>query len=147
MNKKIIIIPIFVIVIISGLFIIKFSEKESDVTTGLFFLSMTNSDYYSDGIYMIQEYTEEGEYSFRFTPSGSSPKILSITLSGENFDFHEDFKLKSIAHDAWNGEKYYTWEYVGKKTILISEEQEVTITVDPNGSVNGEYSVGLMKNK
>ena len=70
---------------------------------------------------------EKGEYFFRFVPNGSSPEILSITLSGDTFDFSEDFKLVGIPHQTEISE-YFTWKYDGQKNIVIPEMQEVSIT-------------------
>jgi len=132
------------IIVVSWFFLVSSSEKESDVTSGVFFLLITNPDLYSNGVYTNEYTARQGEYTFRFTPSGSSPETLSITLKGENFDFHEDFKLKGTSHETWNLQEYFTWEYLGEKTVLISEDQEVSVIVNPNGNVMGEYSVGLI---
>ena len=88
---------------------------------------------------------DKNKYSFRFVPNGSSPKILSITLKGENFDFSEDFRLRSISHQTGISE-YFTWEYDGQKIITISEMQEVSITINPNGDVMGSVSVDILEN-
>lgn len=84
---------------------------------------------------------EEGQFTFDFVPNGSSPKILSITLSGDNFDYSEDFVLKGTKHEAGLGE-FYTWEYLGQDTIFISEDNTtIDIAIDPNDNTQGSVSV------
>ena len=82
---------------------------------------------------------------FRFVPNGDSPKNLSITLKGENFDFMEDFKLQGELHETGISE-YYTWDYQGQKLIQVDSNQKVTILINPNGNVLGSVSVDLIKN-
>ena len=85
------------------------------------------------------------QYFFRFVPNGSSPEILSITLSGDTFDFSEDFKLVGILHQTEISE-YFTWEYDGQKNIVIPEMQEVSITINPNEKTLGSVSVDILEN-
>ena len=143
MNKKILIIPIVVIIII---FVVIFSldppEKNDNV---VFHATLADPDLYTNGVYTDVFTIDKGKYSFRFVPNGSSPEILSITLNGENFDFSEDFKLQSIPHQTGISE-YFTWEYDGQKIIVISEMQEVSIIINPNGNIMGSVSVDILKN-
>ena len=44
------------------------------------------------------------------------------------------------------GYGYYTWEYDGEETIVISEMQEISITINPNENVMGSVSVDILKN-
>ncbi|MGI9566366.1 MAG: hypothetical protein ACR2LL_05055 [Nitrosopumilus sp.] len=145
MNKKIITIPITVIVLV---FIVNFSlESTPDEDNGVtFHVTLANSNLYVNGSYTEKFTVKEGNYIFRFVPNGSSPEILSISLNGPNFDFYEDFKLRSIPHQTGISE-YFTWEYDGQKTILVSEIQEVTININPNGNVMGSVSVDILENK
>jgi len=142
-NKKIVIIPIVVVIII---FVVIFpldpSEKNDNVA---FHVTLADPDLYTNGVYTDTFTIDEGEYSFRFVPNGSSPEILSITLTGENFDFSRDFKLKSTSHQTGNSE-YFTWEYEGQKIILVDEIQIVSIIINPNGNVMGSISVDILKN-
>ena len=143
MNKKILIIPIVVIILIFvAIFSLDPSEKDSNI---VFHITLADPDLYTNEIYTEVFTIDKGEYSFRFVPNGSSPEILSITLNGNNFDFSEDFKLESTSHQTGISE-YFTWEYEGDKTVLISEMQEISITINPNGNVMGSVSVDILEN-
>jgi len=143
MNKKIVLIPIIMIITIFVV-ISSFdpSEKNSNV---VFHVTLADPGLYANGVYTDTFTINEGEYSFRFVPNGSSPEILSIILNGENFDFYEDFKLESTSHQTGTSE-YFTWKYVGQEIILISEMQEISITINPNGNVMGSLSVDILEN-
>ena len=142
MNKKIWIIPIVIIVGFAIVFSFDSSEEDSSV---VFHITLADPDLYNDGIYTDAFTINKGEYSFRFVPNGSSPKILSITLNGDNFDFSEDFKLESTSHQTGISE-YFTWEYQGGEIISISEMQEISIIIDPNGNTMGSVSVDVLEN-
>ena len=143
MNKKILIIPIVAIILIFvAIFSLDPYEKNSNI---VFHITLADPDLYTNGIYTEVFTIDEGEYSFRFVPNGSSPEILSITLNGNNFDFSEDFKLESTSHQTGISE-YFTWEYEGDKTVLISEMQEISIIINPNGNVLGSVSVDILEN-
>lgn len=144
MNKKIALIPIVVIITI---FVVIFSFEPSEKNDNVVFhVTLADPDLYSNGIYINEFSINEGEYSFRFVPNGSSPEILSITLNGENFDFSEDFKLKSTSHQTETSE-YFTWKYEGQKIIWVNEMQEISIIINPNGNVIGSVSVDILENK
>ncbi len=144
MNKKIAFVTIVVIIIIFVvIFTFEPSEKNDNV---VFHVTLADPDLYSNGIYINEFSINEGEYSFRFVPNGSSPEILSITLNGENFDFSEDFKLESTSHQTGTSE-YFTWKYEGQKIIWISEIQKISIIINPNGNVIGSVSVDILENK
>ncbi len=118
------------------------SEKNSNV---VFHVTLADPELYINGAYTDTFTIDKGEYSFRFVPNGSSPKILSITLNGKNFYFSEDIKLEITSHQTGASE-YFTWEYNGQKTILISEIQEISIIINPNGNVMGSVSVDILEN-
>jgi len=118
------------------------SEKNSNV---VFHVTLADPELYTNGAYTDTFTIDKGEYSFRFVPNGSSPEILSIILSGENFDFSEDFKLESTSHQTGTSE-YFTWKYDGGKVVLISEMQEISIIINPNGNVIGSVSVDILEN-
>ncbi len=42
--------------------------------------------------------------------------------------------------------EFFTWKYDGEKIIEISEMQEVSITINPNGNVMGSISVDILEN-
>jgi hypothetical protein len=142
-NKKIVLIPIIVIIVtFVVIFSLDPSEKNGSV---VFHVTLANPNLYTNGVYTESVTINEGEYSFRFVPNGSSPEILSITLNGENFDFSEDFKLESTSHQTGTSE-YFTWKYDGQKIILISEMQEISIIINPNGNILGSVSVDILEN-
>ena len=142
MNKKIIIIPIAVII---GFFVVMSldsSEKDDGV---VFHVTLADPELYENGIYSDSFLISEGEYHFRFVPNGSSPETLSISLNGAEVDFSEDFKLENTLHQTGISE-YYTWEYLGQKEITVSEDQQVIIIINPNGNLMGSVSVSILQN-
>jgi len=142
-NKKIVIIPVIIIVIV---FAINFSS-DSDVekSNNVFHITLADPDLYTNGVYFDEFTISKGEYSFSFVPNGSSPKMLSIKLNGNSFDFSEDFKLEGTLHQTEISE-YYTWNYNGERNILILEEQEILISINPNENVMGSVSVDILEN-
>ncbi len=143
MNKKII---IFSIVVIITIFVVIFSFEPSEKNSNVVFhVTLADPDLYTNGVYTDTFTIDRGEYSFRFVPNGSSPEVLSITLNGENFDFSEDFELKSTSHQTGTSE-YFTWKYDGQKIILISEIQKISIIINPNGNIMGSVSVDILEN-
>ncbi|MBL7001628.1 MAG: hypothetical protein ISR80_02570 [Nitrosopumilus sp.] len=143
MKKKIISILIVVIITV---FVVNFSIDSSEEKDNMIFhATLADSNLYINGVYTDTFTIDKGEYSFRFVPNGSSPEILSIILNGENFDFSEDFKLQSTSHQTGVSE-YFTWNYDGQKNILISEVQQVSIIINPNGNVMGSVSVDILEN-
>lgn len=151
MKKKIVIILIVVVVTIFLIGITidddRTSTRSMDIKKSsiVFHVTLADPKLYTNGIYTETFSLEKGKYSFRFVPNGSSPEILSITLSGENFDFYEDFQLESISHQTGISE-YFTWKYEGQKIILISEMQEISIVINPNGNIMGSVSVDILEN-
>ena len=143
MNKKIFVIPIIIVV---GVLILNFlSDPIEEENAIVFHITLANSNLYSNGVFTDSFVIDKGEYLFRFVPNGSSPDILSVTLSGEKFNFLQDFRLKGTLHQTGISE-YFTWEYDGEKTIFVSETQEVSITINPNGKLMGSVSVDILEN-
>ena len=143
MNKKMMIIPIVVII---GIILVSFS---SDNTSGkndiLFHVTLADPNLYANGVYSDSFILDKGDYIFRFVPNGSSPKVLSITLNGNLFDFSEDFELVGTSHQTGISE-YFTWEYNGEREISISEKQEISIVINPNDETMGSVSVDIIEN-
>ena len=134
------------IVIAVAIVLLNFSSNETSKKNNiLFHVTLANPNLYVDGVYTEIFYLEKGEYFFRFVPNGSSPEILSITLSGDTFDFSEDFKLVGILHQTEISE-YFTWKYDGQKNIVIPEMQEVSIIINPNEKTLGSVSVDILEN-
>jgi hypothetical protein len=143
LNKKIIIIPIAIFLTI---ILVSFaSDEKSDEKKILFHVTLADPELYVSEVYSENFILEKGEYFFRFVPNGSSPEILSIQLIGDTFDFSEDFKLIGTPHQTGISE-YFTWDYVGERNILVSETQEISIIIDPNGNTLGSVSVDILEN-
>ena len=143
MNKKILLVPIIVIfVVIMMNFSSNEGSKESDV---VFHVTLADPNLYVNGIFTDELILEKGEYIFRFVPNGSSPEILSISLTNNALNFDEDFKLEGMSHKTEISE-YFTWKYEGKKSFSISEKQKISIAINPNGNVMGSVSVDIIEN-
>ncbi|MBC8501880.1 MAG: hypothetical protein ACW9XB_07280 [Candidatus Nitrosopumilus sp. metabat.KBP569_Feb_25m_nospike.7] len=143
MKKKSIGILIILGVIILGVSISIDSKEKDD--EAVFHITLADPELYTNGIYTNNFTIESGTYFFRFVPNGSSPEILSIKLSGQNYTFIENFNLKGIPHESETS-KYFTWEYEGKKNITIDSMKEVTIVINSNGDVMGSVSVDIIRN-
>jgi hypothetical protein len=144
MKKKSIGILIILGIVILGIVISMDSEeKENNV---VFHITLADPELYTNGIYTNNFTIESGTYFFRFVPNGSSPEILSIKLSGQNYSFIENFNLKGIPHESETS-KYFTWEYQGEKNVTIDSMQEITIVINSNGNVMGSVSVDIIKKK
>jgi len=144
MNKKSIGILIIVIVAILGVSISMNSEEKNDNV--VFHITLADPELYTNGVYTDKFSIDPGTYFFRFVPNGSSPEILSIKLSGQNYNFIENFNLKGIPHESETS-KYFTWEYEGVKNITIDSMEEITIIINPNGNVMGSVSIDIIKKK
>ena len=143
MNKKIIIIPIIFIVVI--VLVNLPSDETSKKNNVLFHVTLADPNLYVNGVYTEVFTLEKGEYFFRFVPNGSSPEILSITLNGNTLNFSEDFQLIGTPHQTEISE-YFTWDYDGQENILISEMQDISIIINPNGETFGSVSVDILEN-
>jgi hypothetical protein len=96
MNKKIIIAPIVAIV---AIFLVSLSDDSSSQKDDVsFHVTLADPELYINGVYSDTFTIEKGDYIFRFVPNGSSPKVLSIILSGNTVDFSEDFKLVATSN-------------------------------------------------
>ena len=144
MNKKSIGILIILIVTILGVSISMNSEEKNDNV--VFHITLADPELYTNGVYTDKFSIDPGTYFFRFVPNGSSPEILSIKLSGQNYSFIENFNLKGIPHESETS-KYFTWEYEGVKNIMIDSMEEITIIINPNGNVMGSVSIDIIKKK
>ena len=144
MNKKSIGILTIVIVAILGVSISMNSEEKNDNV--VFHITLADPELYTNGVYTDKFSIDPGTYFFRFVPNGSSPEILSIKLSGQNYNFIENFNLKGIPHESETS-KYFTWEYEGVKNITIDSIEEITIIINPNDNVMGSVSIDIIKKK
>ena len=143
MNKKIIGISLISIIIILSISFSMNLEEKND-TNVIFHITLANPELYSNGSYTDKFSIDSGTYFFRFVPNGSSPEILSIQLTGKNYEFMENFNLIGTSHESETA-KYFTWKYEGKTNITINSLQEISISINPNGNVMGSVSVDLIK--
>jgi len=142
MNKKIIIIPMVLIIVVIGLSFNQSDKKSSNV---IFHVTLADPDLYKNGIYSNSFTVNKGNYIFKFVPNGDSPQSLTISLKGKDYDFSENFKLKGTLHQTGMSE-YYTWDYDGQKLISISTQQMISIEINPNGNELGSVSVDIIEN-
>ena len=145
MNKKIMIIPIIAIM---GFIVIDwitgFSDQKEKNNDIVFHITLANPELYTNGVYTDAFSIEPGTYFFRFVPNGSSPEILSIKLTSQNYEFVENYTLIGTPHESETA-KYFTWKYEGKGEIIIESSKQISININPNGNVNGSVSVDLIK--
>ena len=145
MNKKIVVIPIIAIVgFIAIDWITGFSDQKEKNNDIVFHITLANPELYTNGVYTDAFSIEPGTYFFRFVPNGSSPEILSIKLTSQNYEFVENYTLIGTPHESETA-KYFTWKYQGKGEIIIESSKQVSININPNGNVNGSVSVDLIK--
>jgi hypothetical protein len=142
MNKKILIIPVVLIIIV---IVLSFNQVDKKNINIVFHITLADPDLYKNGIYSNTFTMNKGDYLFKFIPNGDSPQSLTILLKGENYDFSENFKLKGTLHQTGISE-YYTWDYDGQKTISIPIQQVITIEINPNGNELGPVSVDIVEN-
>ncbi len=116
-------------------------EKNNDI---VFHITLANPELYTNGVYTDAFSIEPGTYFFRFVPNGSSPEILSIKLTSQNYEFLENYTLIGTPHESETA-KYFTWKYEGKGEIIIESSKQISININPNGNVNGSVSVDLIK--
>ena len=145
MNKKIVVIPIIAIVgFIAIDWITGFSDQKEKNNDIVFHITLANPELYTNGVYTDEFSIEPGTYFFRFVPNGSSPEILSIKLTSQNYEYTENFNLVGIPHESETA-KYFTWKYEGRKNITIDSLQEISISINPNVNEMGSVSVDLIK--
>ena len=145
MNKKIMVIPIIAIVgFIAIDWITGFSDQKEKNNDIVFHITLANPELYTNGVYTDEFLIEPGTYFFRFVPNGSSPEILSIKLTSQNYEFVENYTLIGTPHESETA-KYFTWKYEGKGEIIIESSKQISININPNGNVNGSVSVDLIK--
>ena len=142
MNKKIIIIPVALLIIIIGL---SFDQSDKKNNSVVFHVTLAKPDLYKNGVYSDTFTVNKGDYFFRFVPNGDSPQLLTISLKGKDYDFSENFKLKGTLHQTGISE-YHTWDYDGQKAISIPEQQIISIEINPNGNELGTVSVDIIEN-
>ena len=116
-------------------------------------------------------FVEDGMYEFRFVPNGDSPQKLSVELrstSPEDVNLSEYVSLHYVLVGNLVEEgmsSWYTWKYqidskmvsfgfLGDRhqlpcelCIKIHDSQQVEISIDPRGYLNGPVSIELVQIK
>ena len=109
-------------------------------------------------------FVEEGMYEFRFVPNGDSPQKLSVELKSHLLPwddyYHEYVSLHYVLVGNLVEEEmssWYTWKYQidpsrvnlgdGETGFKIDEPQQVEISIDPRGYLNGPVSIELVQIK
>lgn len=148
MNKKImVVVPAVIAVVIIGIFVggslVDSSPSQKDNV--IFHARLADPALYVDGVYSESLVINAGNYHFRFVPNGSSPEILSISISGNSFEFNENFELKNELQQTGISE-YHTWRYDGVESFSVPESGQVKITINPNGNEMGSVTVDILEN-
>ena len=88
---------------------------------------------------------EKGNYEISFVPMGDSPEQLNINISSKfGKIFSEQFILDRDLVDTGIS-KYYTWEYLGEKYIIIPETGKYEIEINREGNLKGSVSISITK--
>ena len=150
MSKKIIVIipptvigVMFLIGLLSGSLILPSSPPEKITKDVVFYAILADPRLYIDGVYTNVFTAKEGHYILTLKQIGNNPQILTITLHGDTVDFSEDFKLMRTPQGTKISE-YHAWYYDSGKSITVSETQEITITIDPNGETQSDIMVIIL---
>jgi hypothetical protein len=120
-------------------------DQSEDNSKSFFHVTLADPKLYEGGIYSSLWIFEKGDYRFRFVPNGDSPQNLTISIEGNDFLFSENFQLNGTMHETGISE-YYTWDYDGEKSMVVLEQQEASIQINPNGNVKGSVSVYIDRN-
>ena len=117
-------------------------------------------------------FLEEGMYEFRFVPNGDSPQKLSVELKSHLLPWDDYYHEYVSLHYVLVGNlveegmsSWYTWEYQIDSSqislgfiktkhqlpcelcVKIDEPQQVEISIDPRGYLNGPVSIELVQIK
>ena len=109
-------------------------------------------------------FVEDGMYEFRFVPNGDSPQKLSVELKSHLLpwdDFYHEYVslhyvlVGNLVEEGMSS--WYTWKYQidssrinlgdGETGFKIDEPQQVEISIDPHGYLNGPISIELVQIK
>ncbi len=136
MRKAVYILAVIIIAIA-----IAISLQPKNETSTVYHVTLADPKLYNNGTFTDNFKIQKGTYQFSFVPNGDSPQNLSISLKG-NFSYDEDFILQGTLHNTGIS-SYYTWDYLGSKTMEIPQDQEIQIKINPHGNVLGSVSVDL----
>ena len=142
MKKIFLIIPI--VITIGVIALGSQSDQPNTNNEPVFHVTLANPELYENGVYSSTFDLDNGEYYFRFVPNGDSPKTLTISLEGNDFEFSENFNLNGTLHETGISE-YYTWDYDGEKSIILPTQKEISLQINPNGNVLGSVSVDIIR--
>ena len=111
-------------------------------------------------------FVEDGIYEFRFVPNGDSPQKLSVELKSHLLPWDDYYHEYVSLHYVLVGNlveegmsSWYTWKYQivpcalcanlgdGETGFKIDEPQQVEISIDPRGYLNGPISIELVQIK
>ena len=109
-------------------------------------------------------FVEDGMYEFRFVPNGDSPQKLSVELKSHLLPWDDSYHEYVSLHYVLVGNlveegmsSWYTWKYQinssqinlgdGETGFKIDEPQQVEISIDPHGYLNGPISIELVQIK
>ncbi len=116
-----------------------------DAPEPVFHATLADPALYENGVYARTVELAAGTHELRFVPNGDSPPRLTVTVGGDGLTaFSETFLLTS-ERQGTEAAEYYTWDYTGHRALEVAAAGSLTVTVDPNGSVNGSVSVSLYK--
>jgi hypothetical protein len=143
-KKKNIVILIFIGVIVSIVFgLILLSPSENTGRDQIYHARIAEAKQYKNGIFSDSFPIKKGTYEIRFVLNGDSPEKLSVTMKGSTFSFSENYRLDGTIHGEFG--KYYTWKYLGSSKIDIPQDQELKISMDPHGSLEGPFSIYIIR--
>ena len=140
--RKIIVFSFFIIFCV--ILIINLDDSENSENNEIFHITLADQQLYQNGQFEDQFDIESGKYKIIFVPNGSSPRILTITLVGNSFEFMEDFELEGIIQETGIS-KYYTWKYLGINEFQINQNDILMIQVNPHGDIKGSVSIDIIK--
>ena len=136
---------IIVIVGIAIAFFVISPFDESKNPNVIFHATLADPTLYNNGEFTDSFDAKAGFYEFQFIPNGDSPQTLSIRIDGDAYHFKDDFELEGTLHQTGISE-YYTWDYLGDKTLEVPKNMTLQIRINPNGNLNGPVSIQLLEN-
>ena len=128
----------------------EYTDDEKRPNSEVWSIRIAGPEYDDINIQEFETITLERDvsYKFEFVPMGDSPERLKISIGNV---FSETFVLERTLVDTGIS-KYYTWEYIGKENLLISNQQcsdqktcDYEITVERFGNLKGSVSISLSR--
>ena len=128
----------------------EYTDDEKRPNSEVWSIRIARPEFDDINIHEFETFTLERDvsYKFEFVPMGDSPERLKISIGNV---FSETFVLERTLVDTGIS-KYYTWEYIGKENLLISNQQcsdqktcDYEITVERFGNLKGSVSISLSR--